>query len=106
MSDRVQTVPAGAGEVGGGRGVLGDGVGEEGGARRLGHWIAAMGTGKTWVSAAQNKSEGPGDKKKTDENSSVEVNFAKSPAESTTQTYHTHRRRDAADGIVLSTEDH
>lgn len=62
MSDRGRTVPAGAGEVGGGRGVLGDGVGEEGGARRLGHWIAAMGMGKTWVSAAQNRSEGPRDR--------------------------------------------
>lgn len=55
--DRVQTVQAEAGEVGGERGVLGDGGGEEGGAGRLGHWTAAMEMGKAWVSAVLNKSE-------------------------------------------------
>lgn len=58
MLDRVQTVQAGAGEVGDGKGVLGDVSGEEGEAGRLGHWTAVMGMGKAWVSAAQNKSEG------------------------------------------------
>lgn len=58
VSGKVQTVQAGAGEVGGGRGVLGGGGGEEGGAGRPGHWTAVMGTGRAWVNAAQNKSEG------------------------------------------------
>lgn len=68
MLDRVQTVQAEAGEVGGEKGVLGDGGGEEGEAERLGHWTAEMGTGKAWVSVVQNKSEGPsrGKKKKQD----------------------------------------
>lgn len=54
----VQTVQAEAGEVGGGKGVSGDGGGEEGEAGRPGHWTAGMGTGRAWVSAAQNKSAG------------------------------------------------
>lgn len=58
-SDRVQTVQAGAGEVGDEKGVLGDGGGEEGEAGRPGHWTAVMGMGRAWVSVAQNKSEGP-----------------------------------------------
>lgn len=63
-SDRVQTVQAGAGEVGGGKGVLGDEGGEEGGAGRPGHWTEGRGMGRAWVSAAQNKSEGPGETKR------------------------------------------
>lgn len=63
-SDRVQTVQAEAGEVGGGKGVLGDVEGEEGEAGMLGHWTAVMGTGRAWVSAAQNMSEGPSREKK------------------------------------------
>lgn len=59
VSGRVQTVQAGAGEVGGGKGVWEDGGGEEGEAGRSGHWTAEMGMGRAWVSAAQNKSEGP-----------------------------------------------
>lgn len=59
VSDRVQTVQAGAGEVGGGKGVLGDGGGEEGEAGRPGHWTAVMGRDRASVSAAQNRSEGP-----------------------------------------------
>lgn len=62
--DRVQTVQAGAGEVGGGKGALGDGGGEEGEAGRPGHWTGVMGTGRAWVSVAQNKSEGPREKKR------------------------------------------
>lgn len=57
--DRVQTVQAEAGEGGGGKDVLGDGGGEVGEARRLGHWTAVKETGKAWVSVALNKSEGP-----------------------------------------------
>lgn len=57
-SDRVQTVQAGGGEVGGGKGALGDGEGEEGEAGRPGHWTAVTGMGRTLVSAARNKSEG------------------------------------------------
>lgn len=60
MLDKVQTVQAGADEVGGGKGVLGDGGGEAGAARRQGHQRARTEMGKTWVNAAQNKSEGPG----------------------------------------------
>lgn len=56
--DMVQTVQAGEGEVDDGKGVLGGGGGEEGEARRPGHWTAVMGMGRAWVSAAQNKSEG------------------------------------------------
>lgn len=59
VSDRVQTVQAGAGEVGGGRDVLGDGGGVEGEAGRPGHWTATMGRDRASVNAAQNKSEGP-----------------------------------------------
>lgn len=51
-------MPAGAGEVGGGKGVLEDGRDEEGEAGRPGHWTAMMGTGMAWASVAQNKSEG------------------------------------------------
>lgn len=53
--------------MGGGEGVLGDGGGEEEEAGRWGHQTAVTGMGRTWVSAAQNNSEGPsrGDKKKT-----------------------------------------
>lgn len=57
-------MPAGAGEVGGGKGVLGDGRDEEGEAGRPGHWTAMMGTGRAWASVAQNKSEGPGRERK------------------------------------------
>lgn len=56
--DMVQTVQVGEGEVDDGKGVLGDGGGGEGGARRQGHWTAVMGMGRAWVNAAQNKSEG------------------------------------------------
>lgn len=59
VSDRVQTVQAVASEVGGGKGVLGDGGGEEGEAGRPGHWTAAMGMDRASVSAVQNTSEGP-----------------------------------------------
>lgn len=58
-SDTVQTVQAGAGEVGGGKGGWGDGGGEEGEAGKPDHWTTVMGMGRAWVSVAQNKSEGP-----------------------------------------------
>lgn len=64
MLDKVQTVQAGADGVGGGKGVLEDGGGEAGAAGRQGHQRARTEMGKTWVNAAQNKSEGPKDKKK------------------------------------------
>lgn len=57
-SDTVQTVQAGAGEVGGGKGGWGDGGGEEGEAGKPDHWTTVMGMGRAWVSVAQNKSEG------------------------------------------------
>lgn len=46
MSGRVQTVQAGAGEVGGGKGVWEDGGGGEGEAGRPGHWTAVKGKGR------------------------------------------------------------
>lgn len=45
--------------MGGGEGVLGGGGGEEEEAGRRGHRTAVTGTGRTWVSVAQNKSEEP-----------------------------------------------
>lgn len=67
MLDKVQTGRAGADGAGGGRGVSGDGGGGgEGAAGRLGPQRAGTGMGKTWVNAAQNKSEGPKDKKGED----------------------------------------
>lgn len=62
--DKVRIVQAGADGEGGGRGVWGDGGGEEGAAGRQGHRTAETGMGKTWVNAAQNRSEAPKDKKK------------------------------------------
>lgn len=76
-SDMVQTVQAGADEAGGGKGVLGHGGGGEEEAGRWGHQTAATGTGRTWVSAAQNTSEGPGRKTKRKtliKNKSITVN--------------------------------
>lgn len=57
VSDRVQTVQVGAGEVGGGTDVLGGGGGEEVEGGRLGHWTAVMGKDRALVGAAQNTSE-------------------------------------------------
>lgn len=57
VPDRVQTVLAEAGEVGGGKGVQGDVGDEEGESGRSDHWRAVMGMGRAWVNAAQNKSE-------------------------------------------------
>lgn len=68
VSGKVQTGQAGADEVGGGKGVSGD-VGGEEEAGRQGQQTAVTGKGRTWVNAAQNKSEGPGDKNKEKENS-------------------------------------
>lgn len=64
MLDKVQTGRAGADEAGGGKDVLGDGGGEAGAAGRQGRQRARTEMGKTWVNAAQNKSEGPKDKEK------------------------------------------
>lgn len=58
-SDKVQTVQAGADEADGAEDVLGDGGGEEAAAGRRGHRTAVTGMGRTWVSVAQSKSEGP-----------------------------------------------
>lgn len=57
--NRVQTAQAVAGEVGGETSVPVDVGCEEGEAGRLGHRTAVKGKGRTWVSAAQNKSEVP-----------------------------------------------
>lgn len=64
VSDRVQTVQAGAGEVGGGTDVLGDGGGEEVEEGRPGHWTAVMGKDRALVGAAQNMSEWPDEREK------------------------------------------
>lgn len=65
MLDKVRTGQAGAGGVGGGKGALGDEGGEAGAAGRRGPQRAGTEMGRTWVNAAQNKSEGPKDKNKT-----------------------------------------
>lgn len=67
MLNKVQTVQAGGDGVGGGKGVLEDGGGEEAAAGRQDHQRARTGMGKTWVNAAQNKSEGPEGRKEQKE---------------------------------------
>lgn len=57
---RGQTVRAAAGEAGGGEGALRGGADEEGAAAgRPGRPTAAIGTGRTWVSAGQSRWAGP-----------------------------------------------
>lgn len=111
---RGQTVQAEPGEVGGGKGVLRGGAGEEeAAAGKRGPPTAAIGMGRTWVSAGQSRWAGPGaaQRKQT-----ITV-LLKGQAESTSQTSplglkypksreRTHWGRDAADGIVLPAEDH
>lgn len=53
--DKVQTVQAAAGEVGGEEGAW-DGRGGEGESRRPGHWKAMVGTRRAWANAGQNTS--------------------------------------------------
>lgn len=76
MLDKVQTVQAGADGADGGKGVLGDGGGEVGAAGRQGRQRARTEMGKTWVNAAQNKSEGPKTKKKQKKFSKRDILFS------------------------------
>lgn len=114
-SDKGQTVQAGADEVGGGEGVLGDeGDGEGVEAGRRGHRTAVTETGRTSASAGQNKLGGPREKKNKTKpdvtgNSSGGATVTPVMCETTQirlNHKHTHWRRDTADGIVLPTENH